>query len=168
MTMYKGYQIVTKPNPGGYGFRIQINPAVCEENTIMDVVMNNDSLIGWNSNGTPRISKNNTIQTKVMLSNSSNQFVIGGLEKQEVVRSVSGVPFLKDLPVLGWAFSTESESTKKSQLVLVAECTFVTPNEKMKEGTLGDVSKLRGKLEDAGDKNVWGFQQLWIDGKVKF
>lgn len=168
MTMYKGYQIVTKPNPGGYGFRIQINPAVCEENTIMDVVMNNDSLIGWNSNGTPRVSKNNTIQTKVMLSNSANQFIIGGLEKQEVVRSVSGVPFLKDLPVLGWAFSTESESTKKSQLVLVAECTFVTPNEKMKEGTLGDVSKLRGKLEDAGDKNAWGFQQLWIDGKVKF
>jgi type II secretory pathway component GspD/PulD (secretin) len=168
MTVYKGYQMGARPNPNGYGFKIQINPAVCEAHTILDVAMNNDSLIGWNSDGTPRVAKNNTVQTKIMVSHASNQFIIGGLEKQEVVRGVTGVPFLKDLPILGWAFSTESESTKKSQLILVAECSFVTPNEKMKDGALGDVSKLKGDVADAGDKNSWGFQQLEVDGKMKF
>jgi type II secretory pathway component GspD/PulD (secretin) len=34
---------------------------------------------------------------------------------------------LKDLPGLGWIFSTETEATKRSQLLIVAE---VRPSEK--------------------------------------
>ena len=141
LTVYKNYQMVTKAAPSAYGFKITMRPSVCEDQTIMEVVMNNDSLIGWNSNGTPRVAKSNTVQTKIMISNDANQFYIGGLEKRDVVRSISGAPFLKDIPFLGWLFSTESESTKKSQLVVTGECNI-------------------------GGKNSWGFQQLWADGKL--
>jgi type II secretory pathway component GspD/PulD (secretin) len=166
MTIYKGYQIVTKPAPQAYGFKITMRPSVCEDQTIMEVTMNNDSLIGWNSNGTPRISKSNTIQTKIMISNDANQFYVGGLEKRDVVRSVSGAPFIKDIPFIGWLFSTESESTKLSQLVLVAECTAIKPDTRIKDGIQGDVRKLKEDINDAGGKNSWGFQQLWADGKL--
>jgi type II secretory pathway component GspD/PulD (secretin) len=166
MTLYKGYQIVTKAAPNAYGFKITMRPSVCEDQTIMDVIMTNDSLIGWNSNGTPRIAKSNTVQTKIMISNDANQFYIGGLEKRDVVRSVGGVPFVKDIPFIGWLFSTESESTKLSQLVLVAECTSIKPDTKIKDGIQGDVRKLKEDINDAGGKNSWGFQQLWVDGKL--
>ncbi|MHB9138038.1 MAG: hypothetical protein ACYC4Q_01395 [Victivallaceae bacterium] len=166
LTVYKGYQIVTKAAPNAYGFKITMNPSVCEDQTIMSVTMNNDSLIGWNSNGTPRIAKSNTVQTKIMISNDANQFYIGGLEKRDVVRSVGGAPFLKDIPFLGWLFSTESESTKLSQLVLVAECVAIKPDTKVKDGIQGDVRKLKEDVSDAGGKNTWGFQQLWVDGKL--
>jgi len=166
LTVYKNYQMVTKAAPSAYGFKITMRPSVCEDQTIMEVVMNNDSLIGWNSNGTPRVAKSNTVQTKIMISNDANQFYIGGLEKRDVVRSISGAPFLKDIPFLGWLFSTESESTKLSQLVLVAECSSIKPDTKVKDGIQGDVRKLKDDVNDAGGKNSWGFQQLWADGKL--
>lgn len=166
LTVFKGYKIVTKPASSAYGFSITMRPSVCEDQTIMEVVMNNDSLIGWNSNGTPRIAKSNTVQTKIMISNDANQFYIGGLEKRDVVRSISGAPFIKDIPFLGWLFSTESESTKLSQLVLVAECSSIKPDTKIRDGIQGDVRKLKEDVNDAGGKNSWGFQQLWADGKL--
>ena len=166
LTVYKNYQMVTKAAPSAYGFRITMRPSVCEDQTIMEVSMNNDSLIGWNSNGTPRIAKSNTVQTKIMISNDANQFYIGGLEKRDVVRSISGAPFIKDIPFLGWLFSTESESTKLSQLVLVAECSSIKPDTRIKDGVQGDVRKLKEDVNDAGGKNSWGFQQIWADGKL--
>ena len=94
----------------------------------------------------------------------SNRFVVGGLETKSRVRGVSGVPFLKDLPFIGWVFSTESESTKKSQLVLVAECSVSMPEQKIKDGIHGDIIKVDNNLEGAGTKfNEWGFQQLLLD-----
>jgi hypothetical protein len=161
LTIYKGYKSFTKGN--SYGFKLTINPSVCEKATILNVSMENDSLVGWNSDGSPRVAKSNTVKTKIMISNTSNRFVIGGLEKKAVVRGVSGIPFLKDLPVLGWIFSTETESTKKSQLVLVAECETSYPNSAIKDGLHGDIMKIDNNLKDAGKNNTWGFQQLLLD-----
>ncbi|MFA7232432.1 MAG: hypothetical protein WC071_14255, partial [Victivallaceae bacterium] len=159
----KGNKILVEPSPSAYGFKITVAPSVCDNDTILDVEMSNDSLIGWKSDGGPRISKNNTVNTKVMISNDSNRFVIGGLEKKEVVRGVTGIPFLKDLPVLGWVFSTESESTKHSQLIMVAECVTSRPDTQIKDGIHGDIMKLNQGLEHAGKTNNWGFQQLGLD-----
>ncbi|MCP3968372.1 MAG: type II and III secretion system protein [Lentisphaerae bacterium] len=107
--------------PGRYGFHISINPIVNMRATIMDIDMTNVSLIGWTSDGTPRLSKDNRIKTKVHIGHNSTRFVIGGLRKREVVRSITGLPILSKIPFLGYLFSTENESTKRSQLVLVCE-----------------------------------------------
>ena len=56
-------------------------------------------------------------------------FVIGGLKKSESVRGTAGLPFFKDIPVLGRALSTESESIKQSQLVLIAEVQYINSDE---------------------------------------
>jgi len=162
LKIYHGYQEWTTTNPEGYGFTMNLTPAICENATIMNLSMVNSSLIGWNSDGSPRIDKDSEINTKVMISNKDNTFVIGGLEKKTVVSSVSGMPYLKDLPGIGWLFSTESESTKKSQLVLVMECSLNNPDTKIGQGELGDVIKINEGLKNAGEKNSWGKDQYYI------
>ncbi|MFA7232000.1 MAG: hypothetical protein WC071_12080, partial [Victivallaceae bacterium] len=106
LKIYKDVQVETRAAADSYGFSISLMPVICENSTIVNINMINDSLTGWNSDGTPRITRNSEVNTKVMLSNKGNTFVIGGLEKQTIVSSVGGVPLLKDLPFFGWIFST--------------------------------------------------------------
>ena len=78
--------------------------------------------------------------------------------------SVSGgIPILKDLPLLGWIFSTESESTKRSQLVVVAEVIPVNAATSMTEEAAEKAKKAEAKLEKAGENNTFGYRQFLID-----
>ena len=59
--------------------------------------------------------------TRVVVQNGATA-VIGGLIKNVRRASRRGVPFLKDIPILGWLFSSSSKADKKQELVI-----FVTP-----------------------------------------
>jgi Flp pilus assembly secretin CpaC len=48
--------------------------------------------------------------------------VIGGLVDQQTEESSTGIPFLKDIPILGYLFGTRRESVTTSELFL-----FLTP-----------------------------------------
>ncbi len=133
----KGFRVETKPS--SYGFTLSLTPVVAEKSTQMTIDIRNDSLIGWNSDGTPRISRDTGLRTEVMMSNAGQTFVVGGLSKRSLVTSDGGIPWLKKIPILGYLFSTESQATKRSQLVLVLECSVVD--------TLGD--KLSGEAAEA-------------------
>ena len=125
--------------------------------------MTSVSLVGWTSDGSPRLSKDNLIKTKVHIGNNKQQFVIGGLRKREVVRSVTGVPLLSRLPFIGYLFSTEKESTKRSQIILVCEAEPSYPDSLMPPEISRDVYKLNLKFKKVGDKNDYFFNQWIID-----
>ena len=105
------------------------NASVNLDETRFKITLNNSSLLGFESNGTPRISANSVVTQEVSLPHGKNSFVIGGLKKQEVVKSATGVPFLMDIPYLGYLFSSVSTSTKFSELVLVAQCSWDAPSD---------------------------------------
>jgi len=128
--------------------------------------INNSSLIGWKSNGDPRIANNDEIYTEIMIGNKGNRFVIGGINKETVVRSVTVVPFLRELPGLGWLFFTESESTKKTQLVVAAEVNIKAIDAIMTEAVSDSIKKINKGTENAGDKIKWGYDQYLIDKKL--
>ncbi|MFP4623675.1 MAG: type II secretion system protein GspD, partial [Gemmatimonadota bacterium] len=65
--------------------------------------------------------------------------VIGGLIDEQRDRTRSGVPFLKDIPVLGYLFGTTRDHRIQSELFL-----FLTPH--IVE-TDGDVDRIRGAIE---------------------
>jgi len=60
--------------------------------------------------------------TEVVVS-QGDTLVIGGLRQQEMVETVSKVPLLGDLPILGWLFKHEQKEIKNSVLTL-----FITPH----------------------------------------
>lgn len=162
LTVSKGNKVNTTASvPGTFGFRMAVTPGVCGEATNLNVKIENRSLIGYNADGTPRIQRGAAIDTQFMISNKGTKLVIGGIEKKDVVSVSGGIPILKDLPILGWIFSTESESTKKSQLVVVAE---VVPS---KAGVTGDAKKtvddVNSKVKDAGGWNKVGYRQFLLD-----
>ena len=60
--------------------------------------------------------------TEVVVS-EGDTLVIGGLRQQEMVETVSKVPLLGDLPILGWLFKHKQKDIKQSVLTL-----FITPH----------------------------------------
>ena len=143
---------------------LSLTPSISAKATMLDVNVSNSSLIGYTSEGTPRIQQGAEVASSFMISNEGTKLVIGGIEKRDVVSVSGGIPLLKDLPILGWVFSTESESTKRSQLVVVAEVVPVRPEEKaMTEAETRATDKIRSDLEGAGEWNTWGYHQFLLD-----
>ncbi len=106
-----------------FGFNMTVsNASVNLEETRFTVKLSNTSLLGFQSGGAPRISAGNVVTQDVSLPHGKDSFVIGGLRKKEQVRSKTGIPFLKDIPYLGYLFCTESTSIKDSELIVVAQC----------------------------------------------
>jgi len=146
-----------------YGFSLRIIPSITIQATTLDINMYNTSLIGFANNGGPRTERSE-VNTKVMVSNNGNRFVIGGIRKKEVVRSVSKVPLLGSLPVIGYALSSENESGKTTQLVAVLDCVTVTPATAVGEGVLGEIRLINDKTGKAGmEMNALGFDQFGLD-----
>ena len=146
-----------------FGFSIKLTPKINAKATTLGVKIENSSLIGYNSDGSARIQKGANIDTEFMISNEGTKLVIGGLEKRSVMKVSGGVPFLKDLPGIGWLFSTETEATKRSQLLVVAE---IVP-EKQSGCYKSCVEKIQKELSKAGETNTYGYRQYLLDSDRK-
>jgi type IV pilus assembly protein PilQ len=73
------------------------------------------------SDAPPNITRRN-ITTNVLVDNGST-VVIGGLYQTATLETFSGIPFLKDLPLVGWLFRTPyAPDTTKNELII-----FMTP-----------------------------------------
>ncbi len=124
----KGEAQVITPASLQFGFSMTVdNVSVGLEETHFKVKLANTSLIGFTSKGMPRLSPQTEVVQNVSLPYGTDSFVIGGLQKQEVVKSRTGIPFLKDIPYLKYLFSTESTSVKNAELVVVARCQWDAP-----------------------------------------
>ena len=155
-----------------YGFEMTLIPTVNEESSTLSVEMINTNLVGFNSDGSIRTNRSH-VKTQVSVANNGQKFVVGGLDKEQVVRSETGLPWLNNIPVLGWAFANEKESHKNSQLVLVMECAPVMPYVALPAEVMSKISETKNKIDNYGvkagpiDENDFGFEQFILDGEKK-
>jgi type IV pilus assembly protein PilQ len=61
------------------------------------------------------------IETELMVK-SGETVVIGGIFKEDKSETEAGVPWLRQIPILGWLFKARSETTERSELLI-----FLTP-----------------------------------------
>ena len=104
--------------------RLQIKPHVIDgKNLKMEITVKKDEvdMTRKSSLGDPYIIKK---QTKtILIVEDGETIVISGLTKQTKSNSVNGVPWLKDIPVLGWAFKSDGKSDKMEEVLI-----FITPH----------------------------------------
>jgi general secretion pathway protein D len=65
----------------------------------------------------PPISRRR-LDTKLTLKHGST-YILGGLISNRISNSSSGVPFLKDIPILGYAFKQNTKSTDRTELIIM-------------------------------------------------
>jgi type IV pilus assembly protein PilQ len=100
--------------------KLEVTPQITPEgNIIMDVKINKDSLGALTALG--REINIKEVKTQVLVENGGT-VVIGGIYEQEANESVTKVPFLGDVPVLGNLFKTKTQESKRTELLV-----FLTP-----------------------------------------
>jgi type IV pilus assembly protein PilQ len=99
-----------------------VTPQVTNEGSIdLTISLNKSSLVRSAGNVAPgQIS--NTISTKALVDNGST-IVVGGIYSSNKSENHSGMPFLKDLPLIGWLFRTPYNPAETRSELLV----FITP-----------------------------------------
>ena len=119
------YQVATSSGATSITFKkanlkLEVTPQITPDgNVILDVNVNKDSR-GEETRAGFAINTQH-VQTKVMVENGGT-VVLGGIYQQSDTNNVSKVPFLGDLPVLGYLFKTTARQTSKTELLV-----FITP-----------------------------------------
>lgn len=129
-TSYRVQQPATGQNPAITTFQnvqadltLKVKPQVTNDGAISMEITLDKSAFGLRpfADGPPNISKRNVV-TNVLVDNGST-VVIGGNYQTQTTEVQSGVPFLKDLPLVGWLFRTPyAPNTEKNELII-----FMTP-----------------------------------------
>ncbi len=100
--------------------KLEVTPQITPEgNIIMDVKINKDSLGALTALG--REINIKEVKTQVLVENGGT-VVIGGIYEQQTNESVTKVPFLGDVPVLGNLFKTKTTDSQRTELLI-----FLTP-----------------------------------------
>ena len=148
----------------GFKFDLRVTPVITGKAAKLKFDLDSISLIGWNSDGSARTGKSGT-STTVQVGLEPREFIIGGVRKSESVRGTAGLPFLKDLPLIGRLFSTETESIKQSQLVLIAKVELSNPGDKMGADVQQEVGKIIKQVNKGIDSPIGNmlFQQYLLD-----
>jgi type IV pilus assembly protein PilQ len=87
-----------------------------------------DSLIG----GVPALATNEA-QTELLV-NDGDTVVIGGIIKATESTGTSGFPGLSEIPLLGWLFKTQTDTTENNELLI-----FITPRIVQLEQSISDI-----------------------------
>jgi general secretion pathway protein D len=93
----------------------------------------------------PPISQR-TIDSTVIV-HSGQSIVLGGMIRENALKSKAGIPVLKDIPVLGNLFSNTIEGVNRTELIVTLTPRVVTnPNEAYELSR-----ELRNKLKEAAE-----------------
>jgi type IV pilus assembly protein PilQ len=101
------------------GTILRVTPHITAEDRILMHLFPERSTYQFDPNGV--IINTSNAETKVVVENGQT-VVIGGLTTQDLIESHVGVPFLKDIPLLGYLFGYKQHKTVDRDLVI-----FVTP-----------------------------------------
>jgi len=103
--------------------RLEITPHVIDgENMKMVINVKKDEVDNTrNVQGNPYIYKKQTDTTLIV--KDGQTIVISGLTKQKIQNTTTGLPGLKNIPVLGWLFKSEGKSDAKEEVLI-----FITPH----------------------------------------
>jgi type IV pilus assembly protein PilQ len=119
------YQVATSSGATSIQFRkanlkLEVTPQITPEgNVILDVDINKDSVGQQTPAGFAIDTKH--VKTQVLVENGGT-VVIGGIFTQNEREDVNKVPWLGDVPVLGYLFKNTTRSYAKTELLV-----FLTP-----------------------------------------
>ena len=104
------------------GTRLTVTPFVAGDGKIMLSLTSSKETVGaLPENGPPPINEQSAT-TNVMVKNGET-VVIAGLTSNEKTEGESGIPILKNIPIIGNLFKSSNKNARKSDLMI-----FITPN----------------------------------------
>jgi general secretion pathway protein D len=129
------------------GITMQISPSISMSGYLrLDISLEVSNFVGTFSGAIPPPRITRTITTSVSVPNGDTM-VIGGIIVDDKNETRSSVPFLGDLPILGYLFRRDQDNKNRTTLYF-----FVTPHI-LKDQNFSDLAEISYKLKlDAAEK----------------
>ncbi|HEX4989417.1 MAG TPA: type IV pilus secretin PilQ, partial [Candidatus Binatia bacterium] len=132
-----GAAVATEKVP--VGIILTVTPQVSSDGYVLMNISVKSSTLGAQSQGSVIPDELNREAVANVLVKDGETIVLGGILKDTSQDSESGVPYLKDIPVLGWLFKNQRVQKDFEELMV-----FITP-----------------RLTTAGSENLPAAEQLW-------
>ena len=116
---------------------LEVTPRIAFDGSInMEIFVTRNSIgAERKSLGDPSISSRE-VRTEIVVKDGETA-VIGGIIEEEITDIISKIPFLGDIPVIGWLFKSKQKIIRKKELLI-----FITPQVLQDIAfTLGDMMK---------------------------
>jgi len=128
------------------GIKLKITPHITNKDRItLDLYQEINSVIGQTSiiegNAIPPTLGKRDIKTKVSVPEGKT-VVVGGLIQNTKTETVTKVPILGDIPLLGWFFKNKTSGYSKTNLLV-----FITPHIVTKEEKLEEISDQKAESQ---------------------
>ncbi|MGE0141728.1 MAG: secretin N-terminal domain-containing protein [Planctomycetota bacterium] len=149
--------------PRTAGIELNISPSISTNDYLrLNIDLTVSRFVGQADPTTGGITISRQVQTQVTLPSGST-VVVGGIIEDQETEAESGIPFLKDIPILGALFRNKTTETRKTNLYF-----FVTPTilDEQDFSDLREVSQ-RKKLEASeyiGDRRLRIVDNKWLGG----
>jgi type IV pilus assembly protein PilQ len=105
-----------EPTPVEAKLTLEVTPTVSFNNFVtMDVSVLDEQRQGLDG------KTGKDLKTKLMVK-SGDTVVIGGIYTEDNENANSGIPWVKDLPILGWLFKADKKTLTNTELLI-----FITP-----------------------------------------
>lgn len=126
------------------GVKLYVTPTIHNDGfvtmKIKPEVSSVTSNLTTSNNNTIPVVETSEAETTVMVKNGVS-IVIGGLIKEEKIKSTRKVPFLGDIPVMGAAFRNQDDESTKTEIVIFLTPTIITGD--VKKGDLAEAASPR-------------------------
>lgn len=116
------------------GIRLRVTPQINEGNSVQLQIEQEVSSIAGSTSVDVTFNKRELKTT--VLANDGDTIVLGGLIDEDVQESLSKVPLLGDIPILGHLFKSTSVTTRKRNLMV-----FIRPTIVRDDATMGSLSQ---------------------------
>jgi general secretion pathway protein D len=126
------------------GIKLALTPQISsDDNVRLEINQEISDVIAASSTNAagPTTSKRSASTTVVVKDRQT--MVIGGLIRDNVTSTTSKVPFLGDIPILGWLFKSKTTSIEKTNLMI-----FITPYIIKNENEASDLTRKKGDALD--------------------
>jgi len=133
---YKDIGIILKVKP-------QINESGVVSLELTQEVSSSATPIDQISEGTSNPVINKIEATTNLVAKDKETIIIGGLIREDTTKTRTGIPLLKDIPILGYLFGTTAESKERVELVILLTPHVVTSHSEASQVTEDYVDKFR-------------------------
>jgi len=149
---------------GQVGVLLSILPVVGQKSAELALSLNVSDVNGYTPAGAP-IIEHRYISSDVEVENGQ-PFVLGGMKKSSTVRSANGIPFLRDIPIVGYLFGREVTTKSEKDLVVIITPRFLScpSKEAAAPPDLQTAVKMaKGEEAVTVPTNPFGFDQWLLD-----
>lgn len=89
-----------------------------------------------------------TEATTNLVAQDGETIIIGGLIREDITKSRSGIPFLSKIPILGYLFGSTIDETKRTELIILLTPRVMKNQQEARDITSDYVDRYKGSTKD--------------------